>query len=87
MTDLELIKSQLGDIANRLDELHQAFPDGVQAHRAAHEAMIKAAVAQETFWNELKLEIAKKGIIGIIIILVGLVLAGISVKLGVWIKQ
>jgi hypothetical protein len=29
MTDLELIKSQLGDIVNRLDELHQAFPDGV----------------------------------------------------------
>jgi hypothetical protein len=25
MTDLELIKSQLGDIANRLDELHQAL--------------------------------------------------------------
>ena len=87
MTDLELIKSQLREIANRLDELHQAFPDGVQAHRSAHEAMIKAAAAQETFWNELKLEIAKKGIIGIIVILVGLVLTGISVKLGLWIKQ
>lgn len=86
MSDLDLIKEQLNDIAKRLDELHQAFPDGVQAHRSAHEAMIKAATAQETFWNELKLEVAKKGIIGAIVIVVGLILAGISVKLGIGVK-
>lgn len=60
MTDLESIKSQLGEIVSRLDELHQAFPDGVQAHRAAHEAMIKAANAEESFWRELKRTIIEK---------------------------
>lgn len=87
MDKLDAINLQLDKIMQRLDELNEAFPDGTQAHRAAHEAMIKASVAQENFWNELKLEVAKKGIIGIIVILVGLVLTGISVKLGVWVKQ
>lgn len=78
----------------RLDKLEEqvtvvikAFPhadDGADfdGHRKAHEAMIKAAEAQEAFWKDLKLDIAKKGAWGLIVILIGLVLLGISVKLG-----
>ena len=65
-----------------LATITHAFPDGPEAHRAAHVAMIKAAAAQETFWNELKLDLAKKGIIAILAILAGLVVAGLAVKLG-----
>lgn len=83
---LDEINLRLDKIVERLDEFNEAFPDGVQAHRSAHEAMIKAATAQENFWNELKLEVAKKGIIGAIVIVVGLVLAGISVKIGIGVK-
>ncbi|MDD3885179.1 MAG: hypothetical protein PHW66_09670 [Gallionella sp.] len=60
-----------------------AFPDGPEAHRYAHEAMIKASAAQEQFWNELKLDVAKKGLWGLLVIIVGLVLAGAATKLGV----
>ena len=86
MTDIEQIKSHLDEISRKLEEINQAFPDGVHAHRVAHEAMIKAATAEESFWREMKLEIAKKGLVGLVVILVGLVLAGVSVKLGLGIK-
>jgi hypothetical protein len=86
MDKLDEINLRLDKIVDQLNEINEAFPDGVHAHRMAHEAMIKAATAEESFWRELKLEIAKKGLIGLVIILVGLVLAGVSVKLGLGIK-
>jgi hypothetical protein len=51
-------------------------------HRRAHESMIKAAKAQEEFWRELRLDIAKKGAWGLFVILIGVVLAGLSAKAG-----
>ncbi len=59
----------------------EAFPDGPENHRLAHEQMIKAAQAEETFWRDLKSEIAKKSIWGILHILSILVIAGIGAKL------
>ena len=60
-----------------------AFPDGIQNHRNAHQAMIDAAKAQENFWKELKLDLTKKGIWGILTVLVGLALVGLAAKVGV----
>lgn len=60
-----------------------AFPDGIQNHRNAHQAMIDAAKAQENFWKELKLDLTKKGIWGILTVLVGLALVGLAAKSGV----
>lgn len=66
-------------------ELHNhllsAFPDGTEKHRLAHEKMIKAAEAEESFWRDLKTEIAKKSIWGILHILTILVVAGLGAKL------
>jgi tetrahydromethanopterin S-methyltransferase subunit E len=45
--------------------------------------MIAAAEAQTEFWRELRLDIAKKGIWGLLIIVVGLIMVGISAKLGI----
>lgn len=59
-----------------------AFPDGAEAHRAAHQAMIDAAKAEKEFWQGLKVEIAKKSIWGILQILTVLVIAGIAAKFG-----
>jgi len=64
-----------------LETIAYAFPDGPASHRAAHEAMIKASAAQEEFWRELRLDVAKKGTWGIIIIIIGLALAGAMGKL------
>jgi len=41
-----------------------------------------AADAQEKFWIELKLEIAKKGVWGLLIVICGLIVVGVSAKLG-----
>lgn len=83
------IESQLDEILAELKKIHGAFPRDEQGgtdftgHREAHESMIKAARAQEQFWNELKLDVAKKGIWGILIIVVGLIMAGLAAKLGI----
>lgn len=55
-------------------------------HRRYHEAMIEAAKEQAAFWRELKIDIAKKGLWGLLVILCGLVLTGVATKTGVSFK-
>lgn len=76
------LEDKLDDILAKIERIEHAFPDGVDNHRTAHEAMIRAAKAEERFWSELKLDIAKKGVWGLLVIIVGLLLVGASVKLG-----
>lgn len=63
-----------------LEGISLAFPEGPDRHREVHEAWMKAKKAEEAFWLEIKLEAAKKGIWGSIIILLGLILAGLTTK-------
>lgn len=82
------IESRLDEILTEIKKIHGGFPrteygeTDFAGHREAHEEMIKAARAQAEFWNELKLDIAKKGVWGMVIILIGLVMAGLAAKLG-----
>jgi hypothetical protein len=55
-------------------------------HRRYHEAMIKAAEEQAAFWRELKIDIAKKGLWGLLVILCGLFVAGLTAKTGISLK-
>ena len=93
--EVHLAKSDNAHIDRRFDEvldelrkINGAFArnsDGsvdFDGHRKYHESMIAAAEAQTQFWRELKLEIAKKGIWGLLVIICGLVLVGLSAKLG-----
>jgi hypothetical protein len=65
-------------------DLLKAFPnEDPVSHRMYHEAVMRASEEQERFWRELRVEIAKKTIWGVITILAGLVLAGVAVKFGV----
>jgi hypothetical protein len=64
-------------------ELMYAFPNGIDNHREAHERMIAAARAEEAFWRDLKIDVAKKSIWGILHILMILALGTLAVKLGV----
>lgn len=83
------IEHRLDEILSEIKKIHGGFPRDEEGetdfagHREAHESMIKAARAQEQFWNELKLDVAKKGIWGILIIVVGLIMAGLAAKLGI----
>lgn len=82
------IDESLEKILIAVTQIHNAFPrtEGgavdFEGHRRYHEAMIRAANAQEKFWNELKLDVAKKGVWGLLIILCGLVLTGAAAKFG-----
>lgn len=72
--------------AKRLEDLERAFPEGPYNHRAAHEAWIEAKKAEADFWRELKLEIAKKGALGLLYLLGLLALVGAAAKLGILVK-
>ena len=85
-TDGEMpkIKAMLeGSILDAKRELMHAFPDGIENHREAHARMIAAARAEEEFWRDLKTDIAKKSIWGILHILFLLTIGTLAVKLGV----
>lgn len=85
MSAIEEIRDQLGALEQRFDDhvtkeeamWHEAFPNGDMAgHRLAHEAMISAANEQARFWSELRLDLAKKGIWALLLIIATLVAAG-----------
>lgn len=82
------IDDRLDEILSEVRKIHGAFPrttDGetdFDGHRQYHEAMIRAAEAQAAFWNELKLDVVKKGVWGAVVIIVGLVLTGLAAKFG-----
>ena len=86
------IDKRFDEIMDELKNISSAFaknPDGstdFDGHRRYHEAMIRTATAQEQFWNELKLEIAKKGVWGLLTIIVGLILVGLSAKFSIGVK-
>jgi hypothetical protein len=63
-------------LVESINKIMYAFPDGPEHHRAAHEAWIKAKHAEEKFWMELKLDLAKKGTWAVLIIVLGLVVLG-----------
>lgn len=82
--EMPKIKAMLEDaIVGAKKELLHAFPDGIQNHREAHERMIAAARAEEAFWRDLKIDVAKKSIWGILHILAVLALGTLAVKFGI----
>lgn len=81
---LSHIETQLSDIKVCVASIKTAFPEGdIDGHRKYHEARIKAAVAEEAFWKDLKLDVAKKGAWGLLLIIIGLVMVGIGAKFGI----
>lgn len=82
------VKDQLDAILEKLGQFEEAFPKDrdekpdLSGHRRAHEADIAAAKAKEKFYDELRLDLAKKGLWAILLILVGLIFAGALAKLG-----
>jgi hypothetical protein len=92
---LHLAPSDNAHIDRRFDEVMQelkkigsAFTvneDGTtdfEGHRKFHEEKIRAAKAEAEFWSELKLEIAKKGLWSLLVVICGLVVVGVSAKMG-----
>jgi hypothetical protein len=54
---------KLDEVIRRVDALHMAFPNGdVDAHRRQHEALIAKNLARTAFYNDLRNDLAKKGL-------------------------
>lgn len=80
------IEEKLDTALELLDQILYAFPDGTVSHRQSHQAWIEAKQAEVKFWQELKLDIAKKGTWGLLIIVFGLLFAGLSAKSLLWFR-
>lgn len=86
------IEERLDELLDEMHKITGAFArnnDGsvdFDGHRRYHESMIEAAEAQTQFWRELKLEIAKKGIWGLLVIVCGLIVVGLMTKFGLSVK-
>lgn len=93
--EVHLARSDTSHIDNRFDELltelkkiHGAFATGddgttdFEGHRRFHEEKVRAAKAEAEFWKELKMEIAKKGVWSLLVIICGLIVIGFSAKIG-----
>lgn len=83
-----MLNQRLDEILEELKKINGAFPRDEEGrvdhegHRKYHESLIKAAEAQEKFWQELRLDVAKKGVWGVLIIVLGLIMVGLMTKLG-----
>jgi hypothetical protein len=93
--EMHLAKSDNAHIDKRFDEImvelrkiNGAFPRDVdgevdhEGHRKHHESLIRAAEAQEQFWRDIRMDVAKKGVWAAIIIVLGLLVVGLQIKLG-----
>lgn len=86
--EVQGLAQTMNEILAEVKKIHGAFPRNdngetdFDGHREYHEAMIRAAEAQAEFWKELRLDIAKKGLWGLIITIGTLIVIGLSTKLG-----
>lgn len=83
MEQLDLLLSDIHDVKSAFTLRETGETDYV-GHRSYHEGAIRAAQAEEAFWRELKMKLAIKGVWGILLVLIGLLVTGIGVKLGIW---
>jgi len=86
------IERKLDLILSELKKLEGAFPKNengtadFEGHKRFHDTKIKAAEAEVKFWQELKLDLAKKGSWGVLVILLGLLLVGFGAKFGIQVR-
>lgn len=86
------IERKLDLILSEIKKLEGAFPkneDGTadfDGHKRFHDTKIKAAEAEMKFWQELKLDLAKKGTWAVMLVVAGLIMLGLGAKLGITVK-
>jgi hypothetical protein len=59
---------KVDEAIRRIDDLHKAFPGGDwEGHRRYHEAMIERIEARSKLYQDLRTELAKKGLWAVVI--------------------
>jgi hypothetical protein len=65
---LEVVEDKLNVLFDRVDDLAKGFPDGDwEGHRRYHEAVIKKMEARTKFYDDLRGDLAKKGLWAVIL--------------------
>lgn len=83
------IEDQLEQALADLKVIKGAFPEDefgnvdILGHRRYHEEMITAAKAQTKFWEELRRDLIKKGLMWGLLAVIGLAVTGLAVKTGI----
>jgi hypothetical protein len=85
----------LADLCKKIDQMMEQMnrisngfvknDDGTvdyDGHRRYHASIIESMGAQTRFWNELRLDLAKKGLWFVLLVVAGFVVLGIQAKLG-----
>jgi hypothetical protein len=80
---VDALQDSVDSLTKEVAQVMRAFPDGVENHRAAHEAQIAAAKAQADFYTDLRQYLISRGIVAAVIIVLGLIWLGIQIKLGI----
>lgn len=78
------LDEKVDEALSLLSDIIQAFPEGPHKHRQDHEDWLEAKKEEIKFWRDLKYDIANKGIIGFLILLIGLLIVGFQQKLHSW---
>lgn len=90
--DCSYIERRFDEIMLEIDKINSALPKDVygnichEEHKKYHESMILAAEAQQKFWREIRLDVMRKGIWTLTVVLLGLIAVGIKLKLGILFK-
>lgn len=69
-------------VDERMQKIMRAFPGGIDEHFTVHCALAKAAKAQEDFYREIKIDLAKNGLWALLKVLLALAILGIASKMG-----
>jgi len=84
---LQKLTTTVGDILSEQDRMKGAFPMNSRGepdyygHCGYHEAKIEAAKAERRFWDDLRLDLAKKGAWALLTTIAGLVVWALGRKL------
>jgi len=78
---IDAMRKELQSISNAFIRNADGSID-YDGHRRYHDAIVQSANAQEKFWVELKLDLAKKGLWFVLLVIIGFVVLGIQTKLG-----
>lgn len=85
--DHHSLSKKLDFLIREQQKFNGAFPqheDGTPdfaGHRDYHEELIRAARAKTRFYNELRIDLAKKGVLFVLAVLLGLIVVGAQIKL------
>ncbi|AQG98596.1 hypothetical protein A9R05_06920 [Burkholderia sp. KK1] len=69
-SSLEVLEKDLKVVIDRVDDLAKGFPDSdPDGHRRAHEALIRKAEERAKFYEDLRGELAKKGVWAVLVLI------------------